>query len=180
MRQPEVLFAQQCTILLSVSHIPESQPSSLLYRERVIPRISSFVVATTLVAMIAIAYGAAIDVRVGILIMAIVGIGLVLLMYFNAPLIEVRQNLDATLIRVGNAHIRQTAGQSNEWVNPRILSAEELVAARRGQLDATAYLDVRSGMRAIAIDLVNSDDPHGMWVISTRKPEALVSVLDNP
>ncbi len=130
--------------------------------------------------MIAIAYGAAIDVRVGILIMAIVGIGLVLLMYFNAPLIEVRQNLNTVFIQAGNAYMHQALGQSDEWANPRILSAEELVAARRGQLDATAYLDVRSGMRAIAIDLVNSDDPHGMWVLSTRKPEALVSVLHNP
>ncbi len=173
-------MAQQCTILLSVKHIRASQPTGLLYRERVIPRLSSFVVALALIAMIAIAYGAAIDMQVGIGIMVIIGIGILLFMYFNAPLIEVRRNIDSTFIRVGNVNMQQMLGQSTEWANPRVLSAEELLAARRGQVDATAYLDIRSGMRAIAIDLMNPDDPHGMWVVSTRKPEVLVSLLNNP
>lgn len=61
----------------------------------------------------------------------------------------------------------------------RSLDADESLAARRHRANADAYLVLRTGYsdRTVAVAVADESDPHPYWLISTRRPDELVSAI---
>lgn len=140
------------------------------YRERLLPKWWVYLFLAALIAMLSIAYGAAISAAVGwimfVVITALVFIGITT----SAPLIEVNGAL-----RVDRARLPlQCVG------SVRALDAEATRAARSSRDHALDYVLVKmwSSTTAVWIEVVDDDDPHTGWLISTRHPDALRTAID--
>lgn len=158
-----------CTILLDVD---EKHEERLLYRERIFPRPTTFALEIMFVAMVAIAYGAALDPSIGSLIFVIGGATLVGISWLRSPIVEIRQLGASSSIRAGGATAPSTA-----FAHPKILQPAEVQAIRRGTMQTTAFNGLRSNLPAVVIDVIDPEDPHQSWVLSTRKPEKIIEAL---
>lgn len=144
-----------------------------VYRERLLPGPWWWIVIAALVAMVAIAYGAALGTSVGIIsAIALTGIAVAGL-WFGSP----RVLVDASGLRCARATLPSTAiGDS------RVLVGPELQSARRGQdadVPLTAYVLAPSWApeSAVAVHVLDPGDPHPVWLVATRHPEKLAQAL---
>jgi hypothetical protein len=96
-------------------------------------------------------------------------VGLITVLALNTPVIS----LDDEWLRAGRARIRR------ELVGVAIaLNADDMRAARGRSLDARAYLCIRGWLPlGVKVMLRDPDDPTPYWLISSRRPERLVSAL---
>lgn len=156
--------------MLHTRNVSEATP---LYRERLLPGPSWWLVTAALVAMIAIAYGAALGGSIGVVVA--VGLGLLSLIALvkSSPVIEVFD----TDVRCGRAQIpRAICGDA------RVIEAGEMPGARRG-LDPIAgdrvyqVLPPWLGRTGVLIHLDDDEDPHTAWLLGSRRPQALVDAL---
>lgn len=156
--------------MLQTTNVPEDTP---LYRERLLPGPSWWLVTAALVAMIAIAYGAALGGSIGLIVA--VGLGLLSLVVLvkSSPVLEVFDRH----VRCGRARIpRANCGDA------RVIAAGEMADARRGR-DPMAgdrvyqVLPPWLGRTGVLIHLDDQEDPHAAWLVATRRPEALVGLL---
>lgn len=94
---------------------------------------------------------------------------LVTALTLNTPAISI----DEQWLRAGRARIRR------ELISdPVVLNTEEMRAARGRSLDARAYLCIRGWLpQGVKVMLCDPDDPTPYWLISSRRPERLVSAL---
>lgn len=143
----------------------------VLFRERVLPGAGWWVIAAALVAMVAIAYGAALGTNLGVITGALLALAAALGLWFGSPVVTV----DANGLRCGRARLpRAVMGQTTG------LSGAELREARRGYgVPAAVYsvLPIWSPPSAVVITIDDPDDPHPAWLVATRRPRDLSAAL---
>lgn len=143
------------------------------YRERLIPGPAWWAVAASLIAMIAIAYGAALGSTIGVVVAVVLGTITGVALIRTSPVISVSDD------GLACGHARLPVGT---WLPPRTLTGPELTSIRRG-------LDVDTGDRVyhvipawfagrgILLSLEDPSDPHSAWLIATRHPQRLSAAL---
>ncbi|WP_402464933.1 DUF3093 domain-containing protein [Isoptericola aurantiacus] len=140
-----------------------------LFRERLLPGPGAWVAALGLGVLVAIVLLPLVPLAApgaGVLVAA----GTVLLLVVTAPVVEVR----AGELRAGPARVPvDVLGP----VTP-ICSAEEMRAALGPDLDARAYVCLRSWARTgLRAELRDPADPTPYWLVSTRRPDDLAAAL---
>ena len=87
----------------------------------------------------------------------------------TAPVIEV----DADMLRAGRARLPL------RLVSDAVAFRGEEARAERGvRLDARAYLSIRGWVDPVVrVELADPDDPTPYWLVSTRRPDALVEAI---
>lgn len=143
------------------------------YRERLYPRMSTIFVAVLFVAMISIAYAAAISMNIGIVMFVLVLGGIFLGLWLSSPIISITGSPGEQVFTVAHATI-----PLGLTAHPRVLQQDELVAIRRGHKSPTAYLTTRGNLAAVEIEVIDAADPHNVWVVSTRRPAELCGQLE--
>lgn len=95
-------------------------------------------------------------------------------------LVEALLALSSATVRVADGHLQagrarlplRVAGEVSE------LDAATMAALRGPQIDARAYLCQRGWIpRGVKVELVDPDDPTPYWLVSSRRPAALVRAL---
>jgi hypothetical protein len=146
-----------------------NQMAANSYRERLLPGVGWIALLVGFVAMVAVAYAAALGTLIG-LVVFVGGVLLVLVSVARtAPVICV----DDQGIWIGATHL-----PSNAIGATRILTSAELDAARRGHdvdIGMTAYMvqPPWSPRKAVAVAVADGSDPHSAWLIASRRPEQL-------
>lgn len=123
-----------------------------------------------LIAMLAIAYGAAFGASLGWVLMTALMIGVGVLIYRSSPVIEVTQDT----IAAGGARLpRQWAG------SVRPLDATGMRTERGPDGDARRYVVLRpwAARGGVLIDNIDPHDPHPGWLLSSRRPQALAGII---
>lgn len=142
------------------------------YRERLLPTWWIWLLGFGFVAMLAIAFGAALGASVGWLI-AIAGAAMVVALFvLSSPVIRV----DDTALRVGRAWLPHTA-----MGRRKALDAEATRATRNEHYDPRWYAVLRpmASAAAVVIEVTDERDPHPAWIVTSRRPERLVAALDS-
>lgn len=129
-------------------------------------------VVTGVVAMVAIAYGAALGVLWGFAVLCGLGLLMLWLLWRASPLIEVHNDH----LRVGRARLPVPVIGT---IETRMDDA--WVATRRGNdalLRNTAFVVAPPWMppRAVVCEILD-DDPHSGWAVATRNPQQLAEAL---
>ena len=148
--------------------LPAPVPTRTVFDERLTLGILGWVLLSVFAVMFGIAF-----VPVDEVLAVVVGLVVLVVGFFalvaTAPVVRV----DGTTLRAGQAHIRRElvgaavaldAAQTRDELGPR--------------LDARAYLCQRGWIHtAVRIELVDPLDPTPYWIVSTRRPDALVAAL---
>lgn len=145
------------------------------YRERVLPGPLWWITVGALVAMLSIAYGAALGSYVGVVVAIVAGVLAIVGLWASSPVLEVTP----AEFRAGRARLPRPA-----WGAAEVLSATDLIAVRRGQhahVATTAYLMLPSWAprRAVSLQVEDAADPHRTWVVATRHPDRLRGELES-
>ncbi len=123
-----------------------------------------------MVAMLAIAYGAALGIAFGVAV-GVAGVVLVSwLLWITAPVVAV----DASGLHAAGAVLPPWAmGQAT------VLGRAEVARQRGPGSDARLYVVLRpwSAARAVLVEVRDPDDPHPAWLISSRRPESLAAAV---
>lgn len=148
---------------------PTGPTATPAFRERLVPGPGAWVAAVGLgvfAAVLVLPLAPLVAPGAGVL----VAVGTGVLLVATAPVIEVG---DGTL-RAGPARVPVTLlGE----VTP-IFSAEEMRVALGTELDARAYVCLRSWARTgLRVAVTDPADPTPYWLISTRRPDDLAAAL---
>jgi hypothetical protein len=149
--------------------VPSQKPTEpILYQERVRPNIGTFVAALTLLPAVTLV-SEPFDFRVGAVIGAVLVLAIWAALFFFAPVIKVGK----TTFSVGRASIpRSLLGNIEE------IAKEQIFQERGPMLDPAAYKVFQGTVKtALKIAIKDSNDPTPYWIISTRKPTQLATVL---
>jgi hypothetical protein len=149
--------------------VPNQKPTEpILYQERVRPNIGTFVVVLTLLPAVTLV-SEPFDFRVGAVVGAILVLGIWTSLFFLAPVIKVSK----TTLTVGRASIpRILLGKIDE------VTKDQIFQERGPKLDPAAYKVFQGTVKtALKIGVKDSNDPTPYWIISTRKPAQLATVL---
>lgn len=140
----------------------------ILYKERVRPNLGTFVAVSTLLPAI-ILVSEPFDFRIGIAIGAVLVLVIWAALFLKAPVIQVGK----TTLSVGRAKIpRALLGKIDE------ITKEQIFNERGPNLDPAAYKVFQGTVKtALKIAVKDSKDPTPYWIISTRKPAQLATVL---
>ena len=140
------------------------------YSERLVPRWWAWLLAMGLVAMLSIAYGAALGAAAGWGVALITGSLVLVLLLVTAP--RVRVEPDALV--VDGARLPVTSiGDVATVTGPQI-------AALRGPgADARTFVALRpwSARDGVLVRLDDPDDPHPAWLFSSRHPGRVAAAL---
>lgn len=138
------------------------------YRERLSPSLWILVAAALIAPMAALVFSP-IDTTLALVIGALIGIAVIVLLIAVAPVIEV----DNGRLRAGRARIEV------DYLGDAIaLHGDQARHARGPGLQPTSWHLIRGGIDpVVVIDIVDPDDPHRTWVVSSRTPERVVAAL---
>lgn len=154
--------------------MPKKIDEEHVYRERIYPRLGTFFVIGLFIVMISIAYAAAIDTYIGLVIFIVGILGMLIGLWFSSPTITISGKQGTKILSVAQATI-----PLDVISHPRILEVGELAAIRRGQIASTAFITIRGNLPSVAVTVIDPDDPHEMWVISSRRSKELRDHLDS-
>ena len=139
------------------------------YHERVWASPALFI-ATALVIPASLLVFFPIDLLVGIVVAGVLYAGCVLLLIVGSPAIDITD----TELRAGNATLPLSSISG-----ATAYRGTEARAERGPRLDARAWLSIRGWVDPVVrIQLDDADDPTPYWLLSTRRPEEIVQVLD--
>ena len=144
----------------------------VLFRERLVPRWPAWLVCGALIAMIAGAYGAALGSVVGWSL----GLGLAAVASIATLALSPEIRVTATELRAGPAVLPRTA------IGAAVaLDAQATRAARGPGADARSYVLLRTlhAATAVRIDLVDPQDPHPSWLLTSARPGELARALSS-
>lgn len=149
----------------------DSSGRNLIYRERVLPGIWSWVLVAFMTISLGIAYGYVYGQLFGIVIAIISTLALYFFMLIGSPIIQI----DDQTLRVGHAQIpREFLGTA------RLLDDVQTSATRRTPAHRDAYLVMRAAVKkSVIIDITDTSDPHPYWQFSTRKPKLVINALES-
>jgi Protein of unknown function (DUF3093) len=122
--------------------------------------------------MTSIAYAAALSQMIGWIMFLGGTVFLLMTLWFSSPIITVHDDHGVSVLTVGKASI-----PLRFLDDPRILDRAELKQIERGHVGDTAFLTIRGNLPAVALSITDPDDPHELWVFSSRKPVAVISSL---
>lgn len=149
--------------------MPNQKPTEpILYKERVRPNLGTFIAVAALLPAVTLV-SEPFDFRIGLAI----GTALVLLLwaalFFKAPVIQVGK----TSLRVGRAKIPRSLLGKIE-----VIEKAQIFNERGPNLDPAAFKVFQGTVKtALKITVKDSNDPTPYWIISTRKPDQLATVL---
>jgi hypothetical protein len=149
-----------------VTNLKPTEP--ILYRERVRPNLGTFASIAVLLPAVTLV-SEPFDFRIGLIVGSALVVGIWLALYFLAPVIEVgEENL-----RVGAAQIpRKLLGPTSE------IYKDTIFHERGPGLDPSSYKVFQGTVKtAIKIAIEDPEDPTPYWIVSTRKPAELATVL---
>ncbi len=149
--------------------MPSQKPTEpILYQERVRPNLGTFVAISALLPAVTLV-SEPFDFRVGVVLGALLVLAIWAALYFFAPVIKVGK----TTFTVGAASIPRTLLGKIE-----VIEKDQIFLERGPKLDPSAYKvfqgTVKTGLKIIIKD---PNDPTPYWLISTRKPAQLATVL---
>ena len=141
-----------------------------IYRERLLPGISAWLLVFFMTASLGIAYGYVFGNTFGVVLTIFATGGIFALMYFGSPVITV----DELVIRVADARLpRQFVGSVN------LLDESKTRESRRTATHRDAYIVMRAAIKqSIVFDVTDESDPHPYWQFSSRNPAKIISVLN--
>lgn len=141
----------------------------ILYQERVLPNLGTFIAVSALIPAIALV-SEPFDFRIGLVLGLVLVFAIWGALFFLAPVIRVRK----TSFSVGRASIpRNLLGKIDQIPKDRIFQE------RGPNLDPAAFKVFQGTVKtALKIPIKDSNDPTPYWIISTRKPAQLATVLD--
>jgi hypothetical protein len=149
--------------------VTELKPKDpVVYKERVRPNLGTFFAVTVLLPAITLV-SEPFDFRIGLVLGTAIVLGIWWALYFLAPVIEV----GLETLTVGRASIpRNLLGKVEEVTKANIF--EE----RGPKLDPASYKVFQGTVHsAVKIQVKDPKDPTPYWIISTRKPAQLATVL---
>lgn len=144
-----------------------------VHRERVVPGPAWWLVVGALVAMLAIAYGAALGSAIGALVAVVLAGLAVVAMWRSSPTIEV----GPWGIAAGGADLPVDGIES-----ARVIRGADFEVARRG-MDATVPVSSYSVVpawaprSAVVVYLSDADDPHRAWLLASRHADRLLAAI---
>lgn len=140
------------------------------YRERLLPTWWAWLLAATLVTMLAVAYGAALGARTGWIVAGVSTALVVLLIVTTAPRIRV----DADGLAVDDARLPIAAIASAEAV-----TRSDIARLRGPGSDARLFVALRpwAAPDGVLVTLSDPEDPHPAWLVTSRHPARLVDAL---
>mgnify|MGYP006278403785 CR=1 FL=1 len=124
------------------------------------------------VAMLAIAFGAALGAHIGWLIGIGGGALAILAIVASSPIVAV----DDEVFRVGRARLPHSA-----IGRVKALDAAATKELRDGNYDASWYWVIRpvTGPAAVVVEVIDERDPHPAWIVTSRHPARLAAALDS-
>ena len=133
-----------------------------------LPNMGTFVAVSALLPAVTLV-SEPFDFRVGIILGSALVLAIWAALFFLAPVIRVGK----TTLSVGRASIpRQMVGKIDE------ITKDQIFQERGPRLDPAAYKVFQGTVKtAIKIEIKDSNDPTPYWIISTRKPSQLATVL---
>jgi len=142
-----------------------------VFQERLWPSVGMWIFAFLMTTSLGIAYSQAYGQELGLMVAIAttlaVGIGLIV----NTPLIQV----DELNFRVGRARLPlQFVGKI------QVLDDAQSRRARSTDANSNAHFQLRGGIKgSVIVEVIDPQDPHPYWQVSTRKPDALMAALAN-
>lgn len=154
-----------------VSAIEGIDGEQVIYRERLLPPISTWVLIVFMTVSLGIAYGYVYGLTIGTWVSIASTFIVFAVTYSISPVLHV----DELVLRVGNARLpRKFVG------SPKILDKTQTLKSRRSHTHRDAYLVMRASIpESIVIEVRDEEDPHPYWQFSTRNPGALVAALES-
>lgn len=140
------------------------------YRERLLPRWWAWLLAAGLVAMLSVAYGAALGATAGWVCAAVTGGVVVILLLVTAPTVSVEPGH----LVVDGAHLPVTS-----ILDVSEVTLDEIAALRGPGADARLFVSLRpwSARDGVLVRLDDPADPHPAWLFSSRHPGRVVEAL---
>jgi len=146
----------------------DTDTGSAGFRERLWPGALGWGGAVTFGVVLGIAF-----VPVDTLLALVVGVLALLGGLAGAVLTTPRVEVERRTLRAGTAHI-----PARLLAEPRVLDRAALRTELGPALDARAYLCLRSWIgTAVRVEVRDPQDPTPYWIVSTRRPDALVAAL---
>ena len=144
----------------------------LLFRERVYPSVATFAIGLIFVLMLAIAYGAAIDLVAGLVLWIVGTILFIGLAVIVSPVHEIR--IVAGVPRLSSERATSPVAI---FSSPIVMDASDVHDVRHGSRLKTAFGGLRGKLPAVLLTVTDSDDPHEAWILATRQPERMLQVF---
>jgi len=141
------------------------------YRERLLPAWWVLALALGFIALIAIAYGAALGSGTGLSIFLAGTVIAIAVTWLSSPVIVA----DRAGLRVGRARLPRSA-----IGGLTILEPADFADLRHPKTAPTAFAMLRPSRsrRGVRIAVDDPQDPHPAWIVTSRRPEALVAALE--
>ena len=151
--------------------MPSEQPASGRYHEVLWPHWWFWLLPTTFAAALGIAYGYAYGAGAGWL----VGLATAaLLLIWLGLAVPTRLEVGPNVFRAGRAALPL------EFIGRvRALDAQQAFRARTTSADPRAWLVLRTwaSATAVMVEVIDQEDPHPYWLVSTRRPVELAAAL---
>ena len=149
--------------------MPNQKPTEpILYQERVRPNLGTFVAVFALLPAVTLV-SEPFDFRVGLALGSLLVLAIWAALLFLAPVIKVGK----TTLSVGAASIPRTLLGKID-----VIEKDQIFFERGPKLDPAAYKVFQGTVKtALKIAIKDSNDPTPYWIISTRKPAQLATVL---
>lgn len=153
--------------------MPDDAEPPRIYRERLVPGPTWWALIASLVAMVAIAYGAALGAYIGYATGLGLGVIAVIALLRSSPTVEVRPNeLTCGRASIPTSHVTDAS----------IVDRDRVTAIRRGHdvgVGDRVFVMVPAWLArsAVLLTIVDPDDPHTSWLVATRHPDALITAL---
>ena len=149
--------------------MPSQKPTEpILYQERVRPNLGTFVAVFALLPAVTLV-SEPFDFRVGVVLGSLLVLAIWAALFFLAPVIRVGK----TTLTVGRARIpRNLLGKID------VIEKDQIFLERGPKLDPAAYKVFQGTVKtALKVAVKDINDPTPYWIISTRKPAQLATVL---
>jgi hypothetical protein len=149
--------------------MPNPKPTEpILYRERVRPNLGTFAAVAVLIPAVTLV-SEPFDFRIGLVLGPLLVVSIWAALFFYSPVIKVGKES----LTVGRASIpRNLLGKITE------ISKDQIFFERGPGLDPASYKVFQGTVKtALRIIINDRDDPTPYWIISTRKPTQLATVL---
>jgi len=140
----------------------------ILYRERVRPNLGTFAAVAILIPAVTLV-SEPFDFRIGLILSVLLVLGIWGALYFYSPVISVGR----VFLSVGRASIpRALLGKIVE------IPKDQIFHERGPALDPGSYKVFQGTVKtAVKIMIKDPEDPTPYWIVSTRKPSQLATVL---
>ena len=140
------------------------------YRERLLPKWWAWLLTASFVAMIAIAYGAALGARTGWIVAIIGGAVALALVFTTVPRIDVEPD---------SLHVSGAVLPATSIAAVRAVDGAEMRALQGPGADARTFVALRpwAASGGVLVTLDDPEDPHPAWLISSRHPDRLAAAV---